>query len=103
MKSRRRNLLHRNAPTITGVAWYKPEQYVRMRELSTDKESMHKTYEEWRAGAETFIVESLANGLVLKKVDVDLDDMLAWCRLHGKDFNGAARSEYVAHKLKQRP
>ncbi len=88
---------------VTGVAWYKPEQYTRVRELSTDKDAMFESYEEWRVNAEDVCLKLLGEGVVIKKVEVDLDDMLAWCRLHGKDFNGAARSEYVSHKLKQRP
>ncbi len=101
MKSRRRSSHHIKAPMVTGVAWYKAEQYDRVRALSTDKDSMHETYAEWRAGVEDFILKSSGMGLVLKKVEIDLDDMLAWCRLHGKDFNGKARSEYVAEKLRQ--
>src|SRR6267154_1168773 len=37
---------------VTGVAWYRPEQWERLREVSEDVENLDETYDAWLLTAE---------------------------------------------------
>jgi len=37
---------------VTGIAWYRPEQWERLREVSEDVENLEETYEAWLETAE---------------------------------------------------
>jgi hypothetical protein len=40
-------------------------------------------------------------GLDLRKVEIDLDDLLAYCRAEGCPNDDAARAAYVVHLLER--
>ena len=50
MKRRKKK---RREPVLlrTGVAWYRPEQWERLRDIVPDPEALEETYEEWLAMA----------------------------------------------------
>jgi hypothetical protein len=84
------------------VAWYDPEQYLRLLELADDREQLHDTYEEWLEGFERLLARM---GPAAQKVAVDVDELAAWCRHEGLPLDGAARARYVSEWLQkgQRP
>ena len=44
------------------VAWYKPEQWSRLREISVDRDQLEETYGEWQLLAEQFLNNFAARG-----------------------------------------
>ena len=78
------------------VAWYRENQWDRLRELSADRDDLHATYAEWRAMAETRSRELIDRGIDLCRVDVDVELLWAWCCANGRALDGSARSEYAA-------
>ena len=44
---------------ITGVAWYRPEQWERLREVSEDVDNLEETYEAWLKTAEHLIRDDI--------------------------------------------
>lgn len=48
------------------------------------------------------LIESAASGLSIEKVDMDVEELLAWCNVRGMALNGKARSQYVSEKLRQK-
>jgi hypothetical protein len=84
---------------VVGVAWYRPEQWVRLREICVDRASVEWTHAEWLVNATNRFAELTAQGYRLERVDVDVEQLLAWCLAQGKVVDGPARSAYAAHLL----
>lgn len=88
--------------TVTGVAWYRPEQWDRLCEISVDRDDMADTHAEWLAMAEEALRKMHSAGMHVEKVDVDVEELLAWCQAQGREVNGDTRVEYVARLTQQR-
>jgi len=81
---------------VYGISWFQPEQWERLLEVSSDRESLDNSYEEWRENANKAIHEFRAQGQKVKKVKLNLEEFLYWCNENKKETNGSARAEYVA-------
>ena len=89
------------AETVIGVAWYRPEQWQRLLEVAVDRESLHETYEEWAADATARFEDFRRMGIRVQKVEVDLEELIHWCRVEQRKMDGEARSIFVAEKTTQ--
>ncbi len=87
--------------TPVGVAWYRPEQWQRLREISIDKDVLEETHAEWVQNAERAVQELRRQGMKPVEVDVDVEELLKWCASQHIAVNGEARSTYVAAKLER--
>ena len=87
---------------VTGVAWYRPEQWARLREISEDVENLDDTYEEWRQKAEQVLRDSIPADVTLEKVDIDVEEVLARCNVLGLPMNAQSRARYVSDRLRQK-
>jgi hypothetical protein len=85
--------------TLVGIAWYRPEQWQRLREISVDREDLEDTYRDWVRSTERAIRELNRNGLQCTKVAVEVEDLLQWCQSQNIPVSGEARSRYVTEKL----
>ena len=86
---------------VTGLAWYRPEQWARLREISEDVENLDDTYEEWRQKAEQALRDIPAD-VTLEKVDIDVEEVLAWCNVLRLPMNARSRARYVSDRLRQK-
>lgn len=84
------------------MCWYKEEQWERLKEIVADPDNIEDTYQQWRKDAEKALSELKTNGVNVKKVLVDTEEMLLWANDQGYKLNGEARSEYAAFLLKRR-
>ena len=62
---------------ITGVAWYRPEQWERLREVSDDVENLEETYQAWLQTVERMIRDGIPANVTVEKVDIDVEEVLA--------------------------
>jgi len=85
-----------------GVAWYKPEQWDRLREISVDRKDVEFTYEEWLKNAQKTLGGLLLSGLDIEKYEVDVEALLAWCKSKNIPVDGKARSSYVSEKVREK-
>ena len=86
---------------VAGVAWYRPEQWARLVEICSDAAVLDGSYEAWLHNATARFDEYTAAGWRLKRVDVDVEQLLAWCLVRGRPVDGQARSAYAAYLLEQ--
>ena len=92
----------RRVRQVTGCAWYRAEQWQRLREISADRDELEENYEEWVSNAEKSLREIRKTGLYIEKVDVDVEKLLAWCRAQGREVDGETRAQYAAVMLGER-
>jgi hypothetical protein len=85
--------------TIFGVAWFRREQWARLVEICADREALDASYDDWLQSATARFAELTAAGYSLKRVDVDVERLLAWCAVRGRPVDAAACSEYAAAML----
>jgi len=85
-----------------GVAWYTREQWVVVRAVATDPDNLEGTYEDWVIMAERTIQELARTGMVLEKVAIDGQALLAWCQREGRPVDAEARAAFAAELLGQR-
>jgi hypothetical protein len=88
-----------NEVRIFGLAWWQPEQWSRLKQVSEDSDRLDDTYEEWRKGAHEAIRVMQSQGQIVKKVKINLDKFITWCDEKNIPVNGAARAEYAAYLL----
>jgi len=81
------------------IAWYKPEQWQRLREISADADKLEATFEEWLAVAEKALVDFAARGGRAEKIVVDTEELLIWCNERNLPVNGESRSRYAGWLL----
>lgn len=87
---------------VAGCAWYRAEQWERLREISVDRDRLEDTYEEWLIDAQKGLQHMQEAGMSVEKVEVDVEELLAWCRAHNQDVDGKARAAYAAEMLRRR-
>jgi hypothetical protein len=85
-----------------GIAWFRPEQWSRLLEISEDRADLEETFAEWESLAEEKLRDLRAQGLDVEKVTIDVEKLLVWCKGRGLSVNASARSQYVAEVLRKR-
>jgi len=100
MKKKKKSKSGRLVDAVIGVAWYRPEQWDRLLQIAADREVLEDTFEEWKVIAEESL-KKFARGYHLRKVDIDVEELLGWCNAHNRPVDGAARSEFAAEKLRE--
>jgi hypothetical protein len=86
---------------VTGVGWYRPEQWQRLREISVDVDQLEKTHAEWLEFAEKTVKDLERLGVSIIKVDVDVEELQSWSQQQGLPVDGKARAEFITNKVNQ--
>lgn len=81
---------------VVGMAWFKPENFARLRAMFKDGHKLHRTYDEWLRAAETGRKAQEVKGLRVVCVDIDPDDFPQWCKAQGMDLDANARMQYAS-------
>jgi len=86
---------------VTGVAWYRREQWDRLLAVSADRDMLEPTFDEWLSFAEDKVKALERQGVRLQKVDVDVDELISWCRAQNRKVDGPARTRFVIEKVRK--
>jgi hypothetical protein len=89
----------RKPEVIVGIAWFRADQWPLLRSLATDAEDLEETHEEWVKIAEKTIEDLAKQDVLARKVDVDVNDLQAWCLAQKQPLDSSARAEYAATHL----
>jgi len=93
---------HRDSKSLVmGVSWYRPEQWERLREISEDKEHFAMTYEASLLDSENKIKQLEAQGYRPMKVEVDVEEMLAWCSTQGLSVTPETRTKFMMNTFRE--
>ena len=78
-----------------GVAWFRREDYQRIREISDDQ--MIPAFDQWEAKMQQVLADNAAPGIILEKVIIDPDELVDFARRHhGGKINSKVRSTFAA-------
>ena len=84
---------------INGVAWYRSDQWDSLRQVSTDRDKLEKTYFEWLIFALDYEKEMTNKGIAFQKIEIDVNELISWCKTNNKKVDGDSRAEFVTHKF----
>jgi len=85
---------------VTGVAWYRREDWSRLREIASDRANLDDSYEAWLAGAQKTLLELAVAGVAARRVNVDVEALVRRCRAERRPVDSAARAAFVADQLR---
>jgi len=83
------------------IAVYKEDQWERLQDISEDHEDLEKTYNEWKTLITKKIKEYESQGFKIHKIEIDTEEMLAWCNLNRLSVNSKSRSRYMSAKIRE--
>lgn len=87
---------------VTGILWWKPEQWEKAKKISTDSHVFDNSYQEWKEAAEEALKKFRFLGLKVYKIEIDLDELIKWCKDQKVPLDADARAEFVSIKVKKR-
>ena len=90
-----------NPVTPLGLAWYTREAWKRLREVADDLDALDDTFEDWERGALAAVRDLESAGRQIRKVPIEVDALVSWCRERHCRIDSAARAEYVTYLLQQ--
>jgi len=85
-----------------GVAWYRDSEWEKLRQLAADPEILEETYAEWTKVYENGIRQLRASGLVPERVEIDVEELRAWCTAQKCPLDGKARAAFATEILSRR-
>ena len=88
--------------TVFGVGWYRPEQWALLLSESVDRDKLEPTHAEWLSSAESSLKIIRAEGHNPVKVDIDVEELIAWSKAKGMTLDGNARALFIADKTRQK-
>jgi len=91
----------RSEEPVIGVAWYGREQWPRLLEISTDRDELEDSYDEWLASAGKTLGLLGSQGLNAVRVDIDTEELLAWRHTRNLPVNAKARTDYTVEKVQK--
>lgn len=85
---------------VTGVAWYTSSEWARVRATAVDQERFEASFDEWLAMAEKALADLQRAGVRAQKYPINAEQFLQWCAAQRLNNDAAARSRFVAEKLR---
>lgn len=85
---------------VAGIAWFRSDQWQLLRSLASDPDILEQTHAEWESLAKKAIQDLAGEGVLARKVDVDVNDLRVWCIEQGRPMDGSARAAYAAARLR---
>ncbi len=62
---------------------------------------MEDSYDDWLRDARKLLLDFPSRGVPIEKVDVGIDELLAWCRQENRPLDGEVRASFASYKLSQ--
>ena len=83
---------------VIGIAWFKDEiAYHRALAIFKDPQDMPTSFEEWKSLVEKQCELVKAGGNIALRVELDPDQFVGWCAVHGFEPNAWGRTAFVNH------
>ena len=86
---------------VVGYAWYRREQWALLRAAAADPDDLEETYDDWLPFAEESFRQRKAEGMDIRKVGIDVEELIRWCEDRNVPLDGAARAEFTTIKLRE--
>jgi hypothetical protein len=86
---------------VVAICSFSPEEFALLRLFADDVDSLHDTYDEWRADVDKHKKGISSPEIVVQEVEVTGLELQEWCSEMERPLNGAARAAFAAEKSKK--
>ncbi|WP_020403789.1 hypothetical protein [Gracilimonas tropica] len=86
---------------VTGILWWKPKQWEKAKQISSDSHAFDETYQDWKNAAERALKNFNDLGFKVYKIEIDLDELVQWAQKKKIPLDSKARSEFVYMKVQK--
>jgi len=86
---------------VFGIGFYRKDQWPRLLETADDRKELEDTYDEWKLNLIKSVNNLRALGSTPLKVDIEMEELLIWCRVRGFKNTGENRAEFITDLLRQ--
>lgn len=80
------------------LAYYRKKDWSRFLKIIDDRESVHDTWKEWHKAFLKTEKRLIAEGLEVRVIEMDLNELEGYCEVKGIKNDGKARSQFVQTK-----
>jgi len=84
------------------IGFYREDQWPLLLKTADDIDVMEKEYGEWKKGIERLVANMRMIGIEPVTVDIDIYELVSFCREHHLKNDGETRSRFVAQLLQNR-
>jgi hypothetical protein len=88
----------RNISMADFAAWFRREDYERIREIMEDSDRLPPNFDEWELLAKSRVAKAKRDGIILKPVMLDPDTFVAFCKARKIRPNGEARAKFAVDR-----
>lgn len=88
--------------TITGIAWYRRQDYQRLKQMFTDGEKLPDTYGQWLVSAQRIYDTLKLSGQTVEKVLIDPEEFPKWCKANKQKLDTLGRTTYAGESARAR-
>jgi hypothetical protein len=85
---------------VVGIAWFRGDQWQRLLEVSADRDSLERGHAEWERHASQTVRKLSQEGFDVRKVPIDVEELVAWCLTERRPIDGSARAELAGRKVR---
>ena len=80
------------------AAWFRREDYERIREIMEDSDRLPPSFDERELLAKSRVAKAKRDGIILKPVMLDPDTFVAFCKARKIRRNGEARAKFAVDR-----
>jgi len=80
---------------VVGIVWYRPEDWVALKSILVDSDTLDDSYQDWLKGAEEVEQRLRREGHIVERVRINPRTFPGWCTLKGLRTDANARTEYA--------
>jgi hypothetical protein len=77
------------------AAWYRREDYQRIRKIMDDGDKLPSDFDEWEKRAKGQVAEAKRSGIIIEPIILDPDDFVAYCKAEKLRCGSQARAKFV--------
>jgi hypothetical protein len=77
-----------------GSAWFSPEAWKKLAAMPEAR--IQKSYSAFVRTFENIVHQSAAQGVLVEKMSIDVEQMIRWCHRHGYEVDDTGRAAYGA-------
>jgi trans-aconitate methyltransferase len=83
---------------VVGIGFYKREQWHLLREAAVDSDILETTYDGWLEVLDSSVERIRTHGLEPELIDVDVEELMAFCKERRLPNTAGARAKFVAEQ-----
>ncbi len=81
---------------VVGIGFYRREQWQQLLDTAADADILEKTYDEWMDVLDSSLEKIRAHGIEPELVEVDVDELLAFCKERDLRNTAETRTKFIA-------